>query len=150
MRYIDWDDVTRRYSDVARTIDATELQAAYVDDAEAEVDARLAVRYTVPLANTPTLTPSLVRGLCVDLTYFKVMLGKKDMEALKTYIDARFKALIDGDMTLVGSGGVPVEDSPLVWGQTSRYSTAFGPDDPVCYDVSSQWTGDVQTDRSYR
>lgn len=142
MRYIDWSNVTNRYRDVANAVDAVDGQESYIAGAEAEVDARLAQKYTVPFTNTPTLAPDLIKDLSIDLTYYKIWLGKKPNEDLKEYIDERFKGLLDGTLTLVSSGGVVVDQLSFAWSDRSDYHTSFGVDDPTNFKVSDDWMDD--------
>jgi phage gp36-like protein len=139
MRYIDWADVTGRYLDAAKITDSSDAQRNWINGAEAEVDARLASRYVVPFANTPTLCPDMIRDLTVDLTYFKMSVGRIDTDPLKKYLDERFKGLLDGTLTITTSAGEVEDSSLLAWSDRDGYGTSFGIDDPVNWNVSSQW-----------
>lgn len=147
MRYIDWNDVTRRYSDVAREVDATELSEGWINDAEDEIDAHLATRYAVPVANTPSFTPNLVRGLVIDLTYYKYTLGKADNEDLKKSIYERLEKLQNGTMILTMSGSSLERQQSLAWSDRSDYHSAFGPDNELNFRTSSQWLLDAADQR---
>jgi hypothetical protein len=140
MRYIDWSHAAGRYTELAKLAGATEMQESWIDGAEAVIDARLALKYTVPFANTPTLTPPVIRDLAIDLTYYKAMLGKKQAEALGKDIEARFTSLLNGTMIVTDASGAPLDDgASLLWTDRAGYHSSFGSDDPVEYDISSRW-----------
>lgn len=149
MRYINWADVTGRYRDAAKVADATDGANYWIVSAEGEVDARLASKYSVPFANTPTLAPDIVRDLSIDLAYFKMTVGKEGAKELKKYIDERFKGLLDGTISIVSSGGTVVDQAVSAWSNREGYHSSFGVDDPVNWHVSSQWEQATQDAREY-
>src|SRR5262245_55008262 len=61
-RYINWDDIVNRFTGFANVADAVKAASHYVCYAEAEVDARLAPKYTPPFSNN-NMT---VRDLAID------------------------------------------------------------------------------------
>ena len=134
-RYINWDAVAGRYKDAATIVGAEGIGSYYLSAAEAEVDGRLAPIYAVPFA---TPIPEVVQDLAVDLTYYKMTLTRKGSELLKGYIDARFKDIISGTLTLVSSGVLLTPQAPrMAWGTHQDYHSQFGADDPVNWRVSS-------------
>lgn len=141
-RYIDWADVTGRYPDFAKGPDSTVAEAAFVPQAEAEVDARLAPKYTVPFSPAPYL----IKDLCVDLAYYKATIKQESSKPIKEYIDDRFKAIIDGTLVLTNSDGIVAQTGNLAWASNS-YHTSVGPDSEVNWRISSQWIQDVQDER---
>lgn len=134
-RYIHWPDVVGRYPAAAKIVGAEGVGSYFMLHAEAEIDGRLAVRYTTPFANTPA--PLLVQDLCIDLTYYKLTQQQEKAKELWTYIKDRLDSLIAG--TIVLPGEFPALGLPAVrgaWLQGSSYHSAFGPDDPL------NWTPD--------
>lgn len=133
-RYITWDAVTGRYKDAATIVGAEGIGSYYLGAAEAEVDGRLAALYSVPFAPVP----EIVQDLCVDLTYYKMTLTRKDSETLKGYIDARFKDILAGTLMLTTSGTVlAAQAAGTAWGTHQTYHSVFGADDPVNWQVGS-------------
>lgn len=141
-RYIDWADVTGRYNDFAKGPDASVANASYVPQAEAEVDARLAAKYTVPFSPAPYL----VKDLCIDLAYYKATIRQESSKAIKDYIDERFKAILDGSIVLTSSDGVVPVTGNYAWASNS-YHSSFGLDDPVLWRVDSAQVLDIQDAR---
>lgn len=135
-RYISWDDVANRYPVSAKQAGGAEpLKTNYINGAEAEVDARLAVKYSTPFSPVP----DLVRDLCIDLAYFKMILGNpKQSKTIKDYLDDRFKAIIEGTMVLTVSGTI-IGTSERAWSDTQEFGSAFGVDAPENWQVSSTW-----------
>jgi phage gp36-like protein len=146
-RYIDWSDVVNRYADVAK--DGVDSQRAdyNIADAEGEVDSRLAPRYTVPFGGSST-APQMVRTLAVDLTYWRFIWASDRADKLKEYIDARFDSLVCGSMSLVSSGVILSDNVVQAWSNT-EYRSAFGPDDPINWSVSSAAQYDAQQERDF-
>lgn len=143
-RYISWNDVAGRYQDIARIAGAEGVGSYWLNAAEAEVDARLALRYTTPF--TPT-APELVKDLCIDVCYAKMTIRQKGTEIIREDIERRFAMLIDGTMILPGSYDTA---STLAWSEQARtgYHTAFGPDNELNWVPSSSWIADVEVTRS--
>jgi phage gp36-like protein len=113
--------------------------------AEAEVDARLAVKYTVPFSPAPPL----VKDLAIDLTYFRMTIRQKGSELIKEFIDERFAGLIGGTITLTDSSGAAMGGISTAWSEQDKsgYHTTFGPDSELNWTVSSAWRQDVQDER---
>lgn len=141
-RYITWADVTGRYTDFAKGPDASVAEASFVPQAEAEVDARLAVKYTVPFSPAPYL----VKDLCVDLAYYKATIRQESSKLIGDYIASRFKALIDGTMVLTNSAGVVGATGNYAWASNS-YHSSFGLDSEVNWAVDSQAVYDIRDAR---
>jgi phage gp36-like protein len=146
-RYIDWADIANRYPTVARERGGEQTgMGVFVDDAEGEVDARLAPKYTVPFVPGSSYAPQIVRTLSIDIAYYRLNMQQKWAETLKEYIDARFKALLDGTMLLVNSSGTLAANDVAAW--TDRpYRSSFGPDDPTNYSISDSWQTDAEDER---
>lgn len=128
-RYILWEDVVNRYPDAAKLGGAETVNSSWICGAEAEVDARLAVRYTTPITTSPA--PDLVRDLCVDLTYYKANIRSKGAKALGEYLESRFAMLVNGTMALpTGVTATTVSEAG------GSYDSAFGRDDPEYWQPS--------------
>lgn len=141
-RYIVWTDVTNRYPDFAKGPDATLAEAAFVPQAEAEVDGRLAPKYSVPFSPAPYL----IKDLCVDLAYYKATIKQESSKLIYENLEARFKAIIDGTLLLTTSAGVVGATGNQAWASNS-YHSAFGLDNEVNWRVDSQQVGDLQDAR---
>lgn len=141
-RYIDWSEVTGRYKDAASIGDSTGMGSYWLIHAEGEVDARVAARYSVPFSPAPIM----IKDLCIDLTYWKMTVGKANKKELKNYLDERFKGILAGTIILTNSVG-PLQGEPnAAWSENS-YHTSFGPDSPINFQIDSNWIQNTQNDR---
>ena len=141
-RYIEWDDVAARYRNVAKEFDSPTAYAGFIYGAEAEVDARLADKYTVPFSATSLGIPDLVRDLSVDLTYYRMAWRTDEADKILKRIESIFDSLNKGSLKLVTSAGAypTIDDSDAVaWSSSQNHHSSFGPDDSVNWAVSSQW-----------
>jgi phage gp36-like protein len=141
-RYIDWADVTGRYGDFAKGPDAAAAQSFFITQAEAEVDGRLAPKYTAPFSPAP----EIVRDLSIDLTYYKATIRQEGSEKIKEYIDQRFEAIIDGTLLLTTSAGLVQTAGGLAWASNS-YHSSFGMDSEVNWSVDSLQIEDIRDAR---
>lgn len=141
-RYIEWDDVANTYRDWAKEVSANSIGNLWIPRAEDEVDGRLAPIYTVPF----TPVPGLVRDLCIDLAYYKLMFATEKGKALKESLDDRFEAILEGRLMITTSiGQVPTGDR--AWSTHQGYPTAFGVDPDINWRVSSAQAFDEQEAR---
>lgn len=143
-RYILWNDIADRYPLAAKQSGGSaSVQSNFVSGAEAEVDARLAVKYSTPFSPVP----ELVRDLCIDLAYFKMIIGNpKQAKAVKDYLNDRFKAIIEGTLVLTVSGTI-VGTSERAWSDRQDFGSSFGVDAPEKWAVSSAWIQDNEDRR---
>ena len=146
MRYTTWADVVARHPKAATIGGAnpgeTAAERAFVLPAEATVDASLALRYTTPVASTPTLAPDAVRDVATDLAYWKMAwmtMDKEHEKVLRESIDLRLAGLSTGSLALVGSGGLVVTPNAtsIVWGTHQDYPNVSGVDCVEDWAVSS-------------
>lgn len=142
-RYIDWSDIAGRYPDIARQGGAESVASYWLAYAEAEVDARLAAKYTTPFSPAPTL----VRDLCIDLTYYRMTIRQKGSELIRESLDERFAGIINGTISLPNT--VEIVADTLAWSEQAQpgYHTAFGPDDALNWRPSSAYMLDVSYER---
>lgn len=141
-RYIKWDDVANSYPDWAKVVSANTVGNLWIPRAEDEVDARLAPAYTVPF----TPVPGVVRDLCIDLAYYKLAFASDKGKALGEILEARFKAILNGDMVITMSGAL-LDSGERAWSTHQDYPTAFGVDNENNWAVSSAWAEDQQEAR---
>jgi hypothetical protein len=141
-RYIEWDDVGNSYPDWAKAVSANTVGNLWIPRAEDEVDARLAPKYNVPF----TPCPGIVRDLCIDLAYFKLVFASDKGKALGEILEKRFEALLDGSMLITTSAG-RVDTGERAWSTHQSYPTHFGVDPDINWEVSSQWATDQQEAR---
>lgn len=129
-RYANWADVTGRYKDAASIVGAEGVGSYYLTAAEAETDGRLAPLYAVPFSPTP----DLVKDLVVDLTYYKMVILRKDADALKDYINLRFTDILAGTLALTSSAGLVAQSTvPAAWGTHMDYHAPFNASDPITW-----------------
>lgn len=143
-RYIDWADVSNRYGDWAKGPDATIAGTIFIPQAEAEVDGRLAVKYSVPFVNSPA--PELIRDLCIDLAYYKATIKQETSKPIWASLEERFKAILAGNLLVVTSAGALGGTADYTWGSNS-YHSSFGPDDPINWSVDPDWIEAAQDAR---
>lgn len=141
-RYIKWDDVSNAYPDWAEAVSANSVGNLWIPRAEDEVDARLAPKYAVPF----TPVPGVVRDLCIDLAYFKLVFASEKGKALGEILKDRFQSILDGDMVITTSGS-QLDSGERSWSTHQEYPTQFGVDNPINWEVSSAWATDQQEAR---
>lgn len=140
-RYITWADVVGKYGEVQKDKDAKQADNYFIVGAEAQVDASLAAKYTVPFSPAP----AMVRDLCIDLTFIKMNIRSKNMKPLIDDFNARIKGLQDGSLILADSGtnfGTP----NAAWISNS-YRSAFGHDRDINWRPS---TDEILNEQSVR
>lgn len=102
---------------------ATLVDSTYLLPAEAEVDARLGARFSVPFSSN-NMT---VKDLVIDMTMLRMGTYKERDEELRAAVDARIKALLDGTMVMVtASGTVASYAASGVISTTMSYHPVFG------------------------
>jgi phage gp36-like protein len=149
MRYTSWEDVVARYPGAAKlpaANDANNFDNSFGQPAEATVDASLALRYSVPVANTPSLTPYAVRDVATDLAYWKMAwmsLSKEHEAILRESVNDRLHALSTGSMMIVTSEGITYP-SLGAFGTHTDYSNVSGVDEVEDWNVTSQWQSDQE------
>lgn len=101
-RYITWDSVHERYGDIEGVGDSQEVERAFLQPAEYELDARLSSRYTTPFeSNNET-----AKDLSIDITYLKAMPTRnKNWERIDKYVDKRITMLLKGQMGMITTSG---------------------------------------------
>lgn len=145
-RYISWDSVANRYSDAAHAGGAADVGSSFIAGAEAEVEARLAARYTVPFSSTPPL----VADVCIDLAYVRMTARQKESEPIYERAMALLKDMVNGTIPLVDASGVLLDQGSATRTFASNsYRSAFGPDDPLNWSPSQSAIDDAQDTRDY-
>lgn len=142
-RYIDWSLLVGRYPDAAKMGGAEAVHSAWLYGVEAEIDARLGARYTVPFSPAP----DLVKDLCVDLLYARMTARQDGSEVIYERVMDTLKAMVAGTITLPGvdpaAGGA---GSTFV---SNSYRSAFGPDDPINWSRSAAEQDDAADGRRH-
>lgn len=141
-RYIDWQHLTNRYPDAAKMAGAETVHSGWLFGVEAEVDARLSIRYTVPFSPAP----DLVKDLCVDLLYARMTARQEGSEVIYERVMGLFKEIIAG--TIVLPGVDPVGGNGRTFASNS-YRTAFGTDDPANWSRSAAELTDQAFERQW-
>lgn len=126
MPIINWNDAAARYPELASLKDATQAGCYYLPYAIAEIESRLATKFTVPFSSN-NLT---AKDLMIDATYLKVYRWKADpkkIERIEKHLDDRIKALLGGvaDMSL-SDGTTLVSIGGTVFSTTEAYHPVFG------------------------
>jgi phage gp36-like protein len=129
MSYTTWESISNKYSGgAAKIANTAELSAVIIPGAEAEINGRLASRYTVPFDPVP----AIISDLCTDLAYCKLVIrDKKLYQQVKSYYDERMKMIEDGTMTVVLSTGAVLSNESNFTGIDCEDHSVFGVDDPV-------------------
>ncbi len=128
-RYIGWDHLAGRYSQVVGFADAEEVGSNYITYGEAEVDARLAKAFDVPFASGSSYPT--VRDLAIDFSYLRMSLGKdKTRSALRKELDGKIIDLCEGRLEIVDDSGEVIGRGGLIggtiWSSTENYTPVFG------------------------
>ena len=149
-RYINWDDVTDRYSLLAKGsyAGADEVDSAHITYAENELDALLASTFTVPFSSN-NLT---AKDLSIDLTYCRVGNFKlKEQKEFKEMIMDKINMLKNGDMSMITDSGdvLTTGGTTQIWSSTEDYHPVFGMGDTIQFEVDSSRIIDEENDRGY-
>jgi phage gp36-like protein len=143
-RYTSFELVAGRYPSVANyKSGAPAAESHLITGAEAEVDARLARKYTVPFTGT---IPSLVVDLATDLAYLRMSRMSKESKPVYDHVQKLFELLADGTMILTDYSGAALNHGDSAWCSTS-YHSAFGPDSPANWQVSYDQVHDAMSTR---
>ena len=135
-RYIDWADVTHRYKSLGRDFDATKVNDQFIPYAEAYVDGKLGVAFTLPFSSN-NLT---VKDLCINLVYIKVgNLKTKDSNDIKKMVDDTLKDIVGGSHLMITASGdsIAMDNAGLTWVEGSDYHPVFGMGDIEDFHVDS-------------
>lgn len=139
-RYITWDQMTNRYPEAARITGAEVVSSAWLYGIEAEIDARLSPRYTVPFSTAP----DLVRDLCVDLLYARMTARQEGSQVIYDRVMNLIGEIVAG--TIAIPGVTPTASGGRSFASNS-YRSAFGPDDPLNWSRSLSQVTDAITER---
>lgn len=146
--YCDYEDIVNRYKRVVDVGDSALVEDSYLLPAEAELNARLGVAYTVPFSNNNVTA----KDLAIDLTYLKVIQYKEIDRAdrMMNLLDKRFNALLDGSHQMITTSGDVISPTTQLgaFGSTTEdYHPVFGMDDPEYLRVSSAQLEDEEDAR---
>lgn len=127
--------------------------AQYADDAEAEVNGKIAHLYTIPVVGSPVII-----SIATDLTMWRIMgLRIFQGETLKDspwpdrFKEARdqLQAIADGKMTLVNTEGQVIagNGSGDVWSSSDRYFPTTNEDNPLLWEQDRDKLEDIADER---
>lgn len=146
-RYTNWDTIVGIYPDFSDFAGAVKASSSYIANAEAEVDARLGVKFTTPFSSNNVT----VRGLATDLAYLQAgrrSLSDEHYSRLLAHVNTRMAMLLSGDMVMATESGALTQlDSTPAWSTTEDYHPIFGPNDPLDWIESSAQNSDLLADR---
>lgn len=129
---------------------------AFAGHAEALIDAKLARLYAVPVPGSPPLLESIACDLTLYRLFTRRMLSGEsanDSPWPDRYKEAMelLDQIASGELTLVNSGGVPIEATPgasgLPYSNTMNYSPTFSEDAMENQYVSPDKIEDIQNVR---
>lgn len=124
-RYCDWAEVSGRYPEIAKSKDATDVASSYIFFAEADIDSRLASRFTVPFSSNNVTA----KDLTIDLTYLKVYQFKDPEKAklIEESINARIDKLLAGKSSMMTTSGDTLTSvGGTLYSTTGDYAPVFG------------------------
>lgn len=152
MAYLTYDGLVIRYPDAkswART--EADVSSSFIAQAEAEINAKLAVAYNVPISGTYPILESLTADQAAALVMYRN--DPDRAEKLQAWIDKRIGALVAGDAALVAADGSTVAadagDSAPIWSSTMDYqpTASILPADSPYTHVDSSYSYDEETAR---
>lgn len=134
------------------------LASDMIDDAESEINKKLAPMYDVSDWSTLALTPPAVQSICkwlaIGYLYEATARGSKESyERADRYIKKAMKnleELIEGDAALVDSSGAVIEtdsDEMPVYCNTTDYAPTFNEDDPKNWAPDEDKLDDIDSER---
>lgn len=124
MAIINYGDVVARYPEQAALKDATQINCHYIPYAVADIESRLAPRFTVPFSSN-NLT---AKDLMVDAVYAAVYRFKdpKKAEAVEKRIAERIAALLAGKADMMLSDGTTLASvGGTIYSTTENYDPVF-------------------------
>lgn len=140
--------------------DLTGAASAIIDDAEAEIDKRLSVKYDVSGWTTSAATPPAVQTICKWLAlgylYEATARGSSAKEAYARadrYIkkaQQNITDILEGDAALVDSSGDIIEsdsDDQPIHCNTTDYAPTFNEDSPLNWGVDPDKLDDIDDER---
>lgn len=122
---INYADVIARYPEQASLKDATQVNSNYIPYAVAEIESRLAPRFTVPFSSN-NLT---AKDLMIDATYLAVYRFKepKKAESVQKRLDSVIENLLAGKADMMLSDGNKLQSiGGTVFSTTKNYHPVFG------------------------
>jgi hypothetical protein len=131
-RYIQWDDVIDRYPEINTLGGSDEVSSTYIVYAESFVDSILKSHWTPPFSDNNMV----VKDLTIDWTYFRAARFK-----LENAIDVKMIDETGAEIPGVNAGGA-------VYSNTQSYSTSFGMDDPINWEIDEDQIDDEATKRA--
>jgi len=149
-RYIDWDDITDRYSVLTKGnyAGSAEVDSAHIVYAENELDALLASTFTVPFSSN-NLT---AKDLSIDLTYCRVGNFKiSERKEFKEEIMEKINMLKNGEMSMITDSGdvLTTTGTTQAWSSTEDYHPVFGLGNEIQFQADSSRIIDEENDRGY-
>ncbi|HEX7012328.1 MAG TPA: hypothetical protein VF161_06270 [Steroidobacteraceae bacterium] len=146
-RYITWDDVVHRFTGFGDIAGAVKAASHYIAYAEAEIDAALGARFSVPFSNN-NLT---VRDLAIDMVYLRGIRGRsEEYKEIKADVSSRIAALLDGSMVMVTASAEVIQASnEQAWSSTQDYHRVFALLDDTLLLPSSDQLLDEALERGY-
>lgn len=147
-RYIDWKDVTNRYQQAATFAGgADEMDSAYIQYAEGEVEGALSGLYAVPFSSN-NLT---AKDLCIDLTFAKALMFKdaKKAKAIGESVDRRIMKLRNQEIGMAVTSGSPMFAADAAWSNTEDYHPVFAMVDEKNQIVDEDREDDELDDRGW-
>ena len=142
-RYIEYTDLVGRYSQIAKLGGAEAVGSSFIQYAEAEVDARLGVAFTVPFSSGE-YAPTTVKDLAIDFALLKATFGKdKAWDRLNKMLNERVEMIVAGTIAMILPDGTRLEQSGnAIWSSTESYTPIFGMGDPMDFEVDPDRIGD--------
>lgn len=134
-RLIDYSDVVGRYEELSKAAGSTDMDAAFIQPAEVQIEGRLSSKFTSPFSSN-NLT---AKDLCIDEVYYKMMLTRQPKKAaeMRKAIDGRIERLLMGESMVTNSGDIIAGEASVGFITTSGYHPTFGMGDTLDFYVSS-------------
>jgi len=138
--YIKWADAVARYPSLNTVGGAAEMESAWIDYVEKQVNGLLAPAFSIPLAVGVT-----VKDLCIELLYIRV--GKLSIEETKDMREAfmeRINRLVSGEESLIDDSGAVINSSgETIYSSTADYSPVFNLDDVLDWETDDTLLDDI-------
>lgn len=125
MPIINYGDVIARYPEQTALKDATQVNCNYIPYAVAEIESRLAPRFTVPFSSNNVTA----KDLMIDATYLAVYRFKepKKADSVEKRINDRIDKLLAGKADMMLSDGNKLTSiGGTIFGTTQNYHPVFG------------------------
>jgi phage gp36-like protein len=157
-QYTNFDELVELYPKISTvSLTSANIHGIYISKAEGEINAKLAMRYTVPFSSDNV--PPIIKSIAQDISMYYLLRriytqNKKDKNPwLEEWKAARdlLDELAKGESILVDNSGIALDtrtDQQQIWSSTSTYKPAMDHREPIFQRIDpdrldDEWNEDI-------